>query len=57
MLRIDPIADYIHEMFNQGIVEILNMILHQSYEFMFKEIIEAFNIILAESDNYPETVF
>ncbi|EAR95231.2 hypothetical protein TTHERM_00378950 (macronuclear) [Tetrahymena thermophila SB210] len=57
MLKIDNIAFHLKELFKQGIVQILYTILQQSYEFMFHEIIEAFNIILAESESYPDSLF
>ncbi|EGR29575.1 hypothetical protein IMG5_153470 [Ichthyophthirius multifiliis] len=57
MLKIENISVHIKKLFDQGIIQILNIVLQRSYEFMFYEIVEAFNIILAESDVYPTSVF
>jgi hypothetical protein len=57
MLKMDTICFHMKKLFDQGIIEILNMILQQSYDFMFQEIIEAFNIILDQSDYFPDSLF
>lgn len=49
MLRIDDIKTYISKIFDMGIVDIYIHILNQGYEYMFNEILEGINLILANS--------
>ncbi len=63
MLRIKGVnkRESIQTLFEQGVVDIMISILdrdnERGYEFMFYETLESLNIIISESDNYPESMF
>ncbi len=52
MLRIKSPQTHLQALFDQGIVELVVHILEQSYESMFYEVLEALNLILANSVSY-----
>ena len=58
MLRIKNLEIHSDELFEQGIVDIINAVLEKGFYFLFNEILECLNLILSQAeDKYPESLF